>query len=223
MADKSSHRSGERLRLEIAAEAARIIAVEGQRSYLAAKHKAAQRLGASSRGGLPSNSQIEQALKDWQQLYGGLEHRQHLRQLREAAAEAMQFLSTFRPRLVGPVLEGTADAFSRICLHVYHDDPDSLVRFLMEHGVPFEQERRRIRWHRGEWRELDVLVVEAGEDVVELLLMIGRDGLQAPPSPIDGRPLQRASLAELQALLAAEPAPAEDEIPVSAPVGFRLD
>ena len=205
MADKLSRRSGDRLRLEIAAEAARIMAVEGQRSYLAAKHKAAERLGASTRGGLPSNSQIEQALKEWQFLYGGDEHRQHLRLLREAALEAMEFLTPFRPRLVGPVLEGTADEFSRVCLHVYDEDPDSVVRFLMEHGIPFEQERRRIRWHDGGWRELDVLVVEAGEQTVEMSLMIGRDALQAPPSPIDGQPLRRASLNEVRTLLEAEP------------------
>lgn len=204
MADKSARRSTERLRLEVAAEAARIIATEGQRSYLTAKHKAAERLGASTRGTLPSNTQIEQALKEWQLLYGGKAHRTHLRTLREAALEAMEFLADFRPRLVGPVLEGTADEFSRICLHVYDDDPDSVVRLLMEHGIPFDQERRRIRWHDGGWRELDVLVVQAGDHTVEMSLMIGRDALQAPPSPIDGRPLRRAAPAELQALLAAE-------------------
>ena len=201
MADKSTRRSVDRLRLEVAAEAARIIATEGQRSYLAAKQKAAQRLGASTRGGLPSNAQIEQALKDWQTLYGGEEHAQRLRDLREAALDAMGFLAAYRPRLVGPVLEGTADEFSRICLHVYDDDPDSVVRFLMEHGIAFEQERRRIRWHDGGWRDLDVLVVEAGEHTVEMALMIGRDAIQAPPSPIDGRPLRRASRSEVQALL----------------------
>lgn len=201
MADKSARRSGDRLRLEVAAEAARIIATEGQRSYLAAKQKAAQRLGASTRGSLPSNAQIEQALKEWQMLYGGEEHGDRLRELRRAAVDAMEFLDVFRPRLVGPVLEGTADEFSRICLHLYADDPDSAARFLMEHGIPFEQERRRIRWHDGGWRELDVLVLEAGEHTVEMALMIGRDARQAPPSPIDGRPLRRASRSEVLSLL----------------------
>ncbi len=210
MADKSSRRSADRLRLEIAAEAARIIAVEGQRSYLAAKHKAAERLGASTRGGLPSNSQIEKALKEWQFLYGGEAHRSHLRALRTAAVEAMEFLAPFRPRLVGPVLEGTADEFSRVCLHVFDEDPDSVVRFLMEHGIPFEQERRRIRWHDGGWRELDVLVVEAGEHTVEMSLMIGREALHSPPSPIDGHALRRASLHEVKALLETETDQAPD-------------
>ncbi|TVS11458.1 MAG: hypothetical protein EA419_07975 [Wenzhouxiangella sp.] len=201
MAGKTARRSADRLRLEVAAEAARIIATEGQRSYLAAKQKAAQRLGASTRGALPSNAQIEQALKEWQMLYGGDEHAARLQALREAALEAMDFLAEFRPKLVGPVLEGTADEFSRICLHLYSEDPDSVVRFLMENGIAFDQERRRIRWHDGGWREIDVLVVEAGEETVEMALMIGREALQAPPSPIDGRPLRRASRSDLQSLV----------------------
>jgi len=201
MAGKTARRSAERVRMEVAAEAARIIATEGQRSYLAAKQKAAQRLGASTRGALPSNTQIERALKEWQLLYGGEEHTTRLRVLREAALEAMDFLADFGPKLVGPVLEGTADEFSRVCLHLYSEDPDSVVRFLMEHGIAFDQERRRIRWHDGGWREIDVLVVEAGEETVEMALMIGREALQAPPSPIDGRPLRRASRNELHALL----------------------
>jgi len=202
MTKQSARRNaGQRLRQEVAAEAARIIATEGQRSYLAAKHKAAARLGASTRGGLPSNAEIERALKEWQSLYGGSEHAEHLRMMREAALEAMTFLKAFQPRLVGPVLEGTADEYSRVCLHLFADDPDAVVRFLMEHGIAFEQERRRIRWHGGEFREVDVLVVEAGEQTVEMTLMIGRDSVHPPPSPIDGQPLRRMGVADLRSLL----------------------
>jgi hypothetical protein len=194
-------RRNNRLRLEIAAEAARIMATEGQRSYLTAKQKAAERMGASTRQGLPSNIEVEQALKDWQQLYGGLDHDQWLLQLRKAAARAMRFLKSFRPRLVGPVLEGTADQHSRVSLQVFAEDPDEVVRYLMEKGVPFTQERRRVRWHDGSYRHLDVIVVEAGGDTVELSLMIGREALQPLPSPINGRPQQRAALDEIEALI----------------------
>jgi hypothetical protein len=189
-----------RVRQEVAAEAARIIATEGQRSYLAAKHKAAERLRVS-KGGLPTNAEIEHALKEWQHLYGGEEHRQRLRELRLAALEAMEFLDRFKPRLVGPVLEGTADEFSRICLHLYADDPDAVAMFLMESGIEFSQERRRIRWHDGQHREIDVLVGEAGEENVEMSLMIGREAIHPPPSPIDGHPIKRASHSELKQLI----------------------
>jgi hypothetical protein len=190
-----------RLRQEIAVEAARVIATEGQRSYLVAKQKAAERLGASTRNGLPSNSEVEEALRQWQQIYGGQAHEHQLLNLRQSAASAMRFLSRFRPRLVGPVAEGTADQYSRICLQVFADNPDDIVHFLMEHHVRFQQERRRVRWHDGDYRHIDVLVIDNNDGIVELAMMIGRDALQALPSPIDGKPQQRMTLGEIEELI----------------------
>ncbi|MFU8832810.1 MAG: NAD(P)-binding protein, partial [Wenzhouxiangella sp.] len=46
-----------------------------------------------------------------------------------------------------------------------------------------------------------VLVVEAGEHTVEMVLMVGRDAVQAPPCPIDGRPQKRMALDEVEALV----------------------
>ncbi len=195
-------RRNNRIRQEVAAEAARIMATEGQRSYFAAKQKAAGHLGLSSRMSLPSNAEVEQALREWQALYGGEEHASLLEELRRGALSAMRFLAPFRPRLVGPVLEGTADEFSRISLHVFADDPDAVVHFLLDRGLPFEQESRRIRWHDGSFRDLEVVVIEAGGQTVELILMIGREALQAPPSPIDGRAQKRMGTSELAKLLA---------------------
>lgn len=192
-----------RIRQEVAAEAARIMATEGQRSYLGAKQKAARRLGLSSSTSLPSNSEVEQALREWQEFYGGEEHANVLQDLRQAALSAMRFLAPFRPRLAGPVLEGTADEFSRISLHVFADDPDAIIHFLLDRKIPFEQESRRFRWHDGRFRDFEIVVIEAGGQVIELILMIGRDALQAPPSPIDGRAQKRMGTSELEKLLDA--------------------
>jgi len=213
MSDRQAARNS-RIRQEIAAEAARIMATEGQRSYLTAKEKAARRVGASSRTGLPSNSEVEQALREWQSLYGGVEHSQALLELRAAAASAMRLFAPFRPRLVGPVLEGTADEHSRISLHVFADDPDALIHFLMEHNLPFSQETRRIRWHDGSGRDLEIMVLEGGGQAVELIQMIGPDARQAPPSPVDGRPQRRAGLAQVEAMVADDSASIHaDELP----------
>lgn len=194
-------RRNNRIRQEVAAEAARIMATEGQRSYLGAKQKAARRLGLSTSSSLPSNTEVEQALREWHELYGGEEHATVLQDLRQAALSAMQFFAPFRPRLVGPVLEGTADAFSRISLHVFLDDPDAIIHFLLERKIPFEQESRRIRWHDGHFRQLEIVVIDAGGQTIELILMIGRNGLQAPPSPVDGRAQKRMGASELEKLL----------------------
>ncbi|MEX0914485.1 MAG: hypothetical protein WD397_05000 [Wenzhouxiangellaceae bacterium] len=195
-------RQNNRLRQEVAAEAARILATEGQRNYRQAKHKAAHRLGLSGRAGMPSNSEIEAELKRYQALYGGDEHAGDLTRLRRAALEAMKFFSQFRPKLVGQVLEGTADRHSRISLHVFCENGDEVVAFLLSRKIQFEQETRRIRWHDDSYRDLELIVIEADGECFELALMSGAAWKQPPPDPIDGRPQRRAGTAEVERLIA---------------------
>lgn len=188
-------------RREIAAEAARIIATEGQTNYHLAKRKAADRIGVSERLALPSNLEVQDALLQYQGLYGGQAHADNLEQLRAVAVEAMQRLADFSPRLVGPVLDGTAGPHSRVSLHVFCDQPETLVLHFLENSVPFVQEQRRIRWHDGGHRHVQVLVVEVDGATVELMVFAPVDLRQAPPSPIDGKPQRRASLADVACLL----------------------
>lgn len=195
-------RGNSRLRQQVAAEAARILATEGQRNYGQAKRKAANRLGMSGRSGMPSNSEIAEQLKQYQTLYGGDEHAESLSRLRRAALEAMAFLSRFRPKLVGPVLEGTADRHSRITLHLFCETPEEVVSFLMDRNIRFEQEMRRIRWHDESYRDLELVVIEAGGESFELALMAGASWRQPPPDPVDGRAQRRAGSAEVEKLLA---------------------
>jgi len=194
-------RSNNRVRQQVAAEAARILATEGQRNYGQAKRKAANRLGMSGRSGMPSNSEIAEQLKRYQTLYGGDQHAEALVRLREAALEAMQFFSRFRPKLVGPVLEGTADQHSRITLHLFCDTPDEVVSFLLSRNIRFEQEMRRIRWHDDRYRDLDLVVIEAGGESFELALMAGASWKQPPPDPVDGRAQRRAGTGEVERLI----------------------
>lgn len=210
-------RGGRRLntiRRQVAAEAARIMATEGQHNFLAAKHKAAERLGIRSRAGLPSNVEVEEALRAYQSLYGGEGHARHLRALREAAIAAMRFLEPFSPRLVGPVLEGTADRHSRVALHVFSDPPEEVELHLQHNRLPYRQEQRRIRWHDGQHRDVHVLVTEAGEVTVEMALFRDLDLRQPPPSPVDGRPQRRAPVGEVESLLD------ECGAPLGAALGF---
>ncbi len=77
--------------------------------------------------------------------------RQRGRTARSAAKRrlrALDFFASFEPRLVGPVLDGTADAHSAIALHLHSDDPEAAHRFLEQHGIPAESRNRRIRLDR---------------------------------------------------------------------------
>jgi hypothetical protein len=203
-------------RMEVAAEAARILATEGQLNYHTAKKKAAERIGVSARLALPSNIEVKDALRSYQALYGGTTHLQNVERLRRIAVRSMRLLEGFQPRLVGSVLDGTASAHTRIALHVFADAVESLVLFLLEAEIAFAQEQRQIRWFSGDYRMLPVVVIELDDVEIELMVFDRVQLRQAPPSPIDGRPQHRASLSEVEHLLAERSAPsAWDELTTS--------
>lgn len=190
------------IRAEVAAEAARILATEGQHNYHAAKRKAAERIGASDRAALPSNLEVMDALSTYQALYGGPAHRENIDTLRRIATRAMRTLERFQPRLVGAVLDGTANAHSRVALHVFADSVESVVLYFLENTVPFFQEQRQIRWFNGEHRTMPLIVFELDGEEIELTVFDPVHLRQSPPSPIDGKPQRRAGLAEVEYLLA---------------------
>lgn len=198
---------GQQVRRNVAVEAARIMATEGQRNYMMAKRKAAERLGVNPRSALPSNREIDDELRAWQGLYGGEKHASHLQNLRQTAVTVMNRLSEYAPRLVGPVLDGTASEHTRISLHLFNDPPEDVLMHLQGLGVAYHQEQRRIRWHDGSHRFVQLLVTEVEGHSVELALFGTLDLRQAPPSPIDGRPQKRAPVFEVESLL--EPAASE--------------
>jgi len=190
------------LRRDVAAEAARIMATESQRNFRVAKQKAAARIGAHSRLALPSNREVEDALRAYQGFFGGEQHGQQVQELRATALEVMRKLEEFCPRLVGPVLEGTADQYSRISLHVFSDPADAVAMDLSERGVNYRFEERTIRWHDGTHRRISLLVTEVAGRSVELALFSSKDLRQAPPCPVSGHPQKRAPITEVECLLA---------------------
>jgi predicted nucleotidyltransferase len=201
-----AHDRLQRNRLRIAQEAARLMSEHGIRDFHHAKLKAAERLGIVETQALPRNLEIEQALREHQRLFLADSQPQLLRQRREAALEAMRFLAPFEPRLVGAVLEGTADAHSAVCLHVFSDDPEAVGLFLREHGVPIETQVRRLRNSRDDQPEYPVLLFAADELPFDLTVL-PRDALrQAPLDRTDDRPMRRAALAQVEMLLGEDAA-----------------
>jgi len=189
------------LRRRIALEAARLMSEHGIRDFHLAKRKAAERLGASDDVALPKNSEIEDALREHQRLFQGDEQPQLLRRRREVAREAMRFFAHFEPRLVGAVLEGTADKYSAVCLHLFSDAPEDVATYLQEQGVPYEEQARRLRFGHATQEEFPVLLFSA-DDVAVDLTVFPRDAIrQAPLDRVDERPMRRANLAAVDQLL----------------------
>jgi hypothetical protein len=192
------------LRQALAQEAARIIAEHGVEDYLQAKRKAAERLGVTDHAVLPRNTEIEEALAGYHRLFGGPGHADELAGLRRQAVTAMRLLAQFEPRLVGPVLSGNATAHSAIALHLFADTPEAVVLALVDAGVPYHVAERRLKMQRDQAQAFPVVHYSSGGCDVEAVVF-PRDGIRQPPfSPVDGRPMRRATRQEVEALLDEE-------------------
>lgn len=191
-----------RMRERLIQVAARLMAEEGIRDFYLAKRKAADRLGVPDTRNLPQNREIQAALTDYQRLFGGAAQLRHLLHLREIALEAMEFFARFRPRLVGSVLDGTANAYSDINLHLFADIPEEVALFLMEHNIPYEEDWRRLRFSgTDDYVNLPVYRFVAGDTRIDLTVF-NRLGLrQSPRSRTDGQPMRRANRSAVRRLL----------------------
>jgi hypothetical protein len=191
----------ERARLVVAQEAARIIVNHGIRDYRVAKQKAAERLGVSLRGSLPGNAEVEAAVAEHLQIFGGDAHEDRLRLMRVAALSAMELLSSFTPRLVGPVLTGTADENSAVNLHVFADSPEFVAMELDQLGIAYRSYERRLKSRRDQVENHCGFEFHHRNNAIQATVF-PIDGIrQAPMSPVDGRPMKRVDSAGVQALL----------------------
>ena len=190
-------------RQQVAHEAARLMVESGIRDYQLAKRKAAGRLGMGDSRDLPRNDEIEREREAYQRLFGDEERARHVTSLRKVALEAMRLLERFEPRLVGPVLSGTADRHSEVCLHLFSDPPEAVAMFLLDRRIAFDQGEARVRFQAHAQERLPVFRFLAGEVQVELVVFSARARRRAPLSPVDGRAMRRAKLAEVTALVEA--------------------
>jgi len=191
-------------RRRLAHEAARLMAEGGIRDYHQAKRKAADRLGFHDDASLPRNREVEDALREYQRLFLGDSHVDNLRIRREAALRALEFFARFDPRLVGPVLDGTADARSPVMLQLYSDDADAVSRFIDEAGIPAQSRSRRLRLDRTREGEFPTWTFSAEELAFDLTVLPTNALRQAPLSGVEDKPIKRASAAQLRQLLAEE-------------------
>jgi hypothetical protein len=194
-------RANEADRRAVARLAAQLLMEDGSLSLHAARRKAAERLGAGGRQ-LPELAEVEAALADHQRLFGGSEHDSHLRHLREQAVRAMTLLEPYEPRLVGPVYSGTAGPHSNITLHLFADTVEEVLFFLEERHVPTTLSERRYRDGSARPR----LSFIAGDDEIDLIVFPLSTRHHAPISELTGKPMQRADIAAVRALLAEPPA-----------------
>lgn len=189
------------LRKAVAQEAARLMAEHGIQDFLVAKRKAAERYGVIEGAFLPRNTEIEAALASYQRLFGGTQHSKSLDRQRRESIRAMQLLSPFDPRLVGAVLSGAATEHSDIQLHAFADAPETVFLHLADHRYVYEVLERRLKMSPDQLLAVPTARFLFGNDTVEVFVFPKNGIRQAPISPVDGKPMRRAGLSEVIALV----------------------
>ena len=119
----------------IAIAAARLVVDEGM-DYRHAKTKAARDFGR--RPEMPSNEELEDAVREHIELFCADTQPVELQALRALALVWMRRLQDFRPHLSGAVWRGTATRLSVLQIDLYCDDPKAAEIALINASVNYD-------------------------------------------------------------------------------------
>ncbi len=192
-----------KVRRLIALEAARLMYAGDVAEYYRAKRKAAQHLRLDPKPkDLPSNAEIRTAILEQASLLEGERRTDRLLDMRLAALALMRHLAPYQPRLIGSVLTGHVRSGSDIDLHVFARSATVVASVLDALGLPHVVERKQVMKH-GE-RRVFTHVHVSGMFPIELTVYAPELVTFPFTSSITGRPIEKASIAELEALLARE-------------------
>ena len=122
---------------EIAQAAAALVVDEGL-EYGPAKRRALKQLGLPARTALPSNEQVEDAVREHLALFCADTQPLELQALRRLALLWMERLAQFRPYVGGAVWRGTATRLTDVYLQLFCDDSKSAEIALIDKGVDYE-------------------------------------------------------------------------------------
>jgi hypothetical protein len=191
------------MRARIAATAARLMAEDGIDDFAMAKRKAARQLGATDTQSMPANDEVEAELRAYHSLYQADEQRDRIRELRAVALDAMHTLADFRPYLSGPVLKGTAGRYADIDLQLFTDDHKAVELFLLNRTVTYDSAVAR-HFCGDEPRAVTVLRLEWDGVPLNLSIYAAKDERAALKTSQAGRPIERAALTAVEALMAQD-------------------
>ncbi|HEY7759731.1 MAG TPA: hypothetical protein VIA64_09995 [Burkholderiales bacterium] len=198
---KETPANRQQMRNRIAHLAARMIAQDGISDYGLAKRKAARQAGAPDSRNLPTNLEIEDALRAYQQLYQADEHPERVQRLRELALETMRMLTSFNPFLTGAVLSGAVGRHADVHLQVYTDNLKALEMFLHNQRIPFRVREQRV-WIGDTPALVPDLVIGTADADIHITVLSPVQRRQPLRLSLDGRPLERAPIASVEVLVA---------------------
>lgn len=193
-----------KLRRRIAWEAARMMYERQESEYYRAKMKAARRMhrGWVKPRDLPSNAEIRDQIQTFARIHEGDDRTANLREMRFEALRIMRLLQPFKPRLIGSTMTGHVRRGSDIDIHVFTHSIESVTGALDHDGLVYDVERKQVRKHGVETTFTHIHVKERFP--IELTVYATDMAHYVFKSSITGKPIERASIRELEAFLLRE-------------------
>jgi hypothetical protein len=192
----------------IAKTAARMIVEDGIADFAYAKKKAGRQLGVLENSSLPTNSEVEEEIRLYHELYSE-DQPEMLLQLRRDALMAMELLARFNPHLTGSVLNGTAGKYAETHIHLFADSAKEVEIFLLNQQIDYDTNEKSFRTSNDMKRDrknsdrlrVPVFTLEGPNGLIKLSVFEYDDIRVSTKSSASGGNADRLDVAGVQALL----------------------
>ncbi len=198
---RNSNKNSQKLRLQIAVEAARLISEEGIDDFHYARKKAAHRFAINDEHALPDHNEIMLQLDIYQHLYQKTEQKSRLLELRTTALNAMQLLHSFKPGLIGSVLHGYAHEHRSIDILVHCNAAEDIAFFLINQNIPYQLHEWKLFSSKHHIEHIPCYQFLAGKFQIKLIILDEQHRKITPLNPDNGKPMDKASIKKIQQLI----------------------
>ena len=130
--------SSKNIKISVANLAAQLIMEEGIKDYLFAKKKAAKSLGLNENVSLPTNSQIDKAIDDFNKIFNPNIDIEFLQQFKNQALEVMNIFKNFKPHLMNQLSEGIIPKFPEIKINLFADNLKDVEYVLLNSEMSYD-------------------------------------------------------------------------------------
>ena len=126
------------VKISVANLAAQLIMEEGIKDYLFAKKKAAKSLGLNENVSLPTNSQIDKAIDDFNKIFNPNIDIEFLQQFKTQALEVMNIFKNFKPHLMNQLSQGIIPKFPEIKINLFADNLKDVEYVLLNSELSYD-------------------------------------------------------------------------------------
>ena len=143
--------SSKNIKVSVANLAAQLIMEEGIKDYLFAKKKAARSLGLNENVSLPTNSQIDKAIDEFNKIFNPNIDIEFLELFKTQALEIMNIFKNFKPHLMNQLSQGIIPKFPEIKINLFADNLKDVEYVLLNSELSYDFKEVKMNAKEGKY------------------------------------------------------------------------